>query len=305
MERFFSEWINIYITLALLFVVVVIYSYWERRERLLKQHDSLIKELQSKEKKLKKLYDIQEERSSLLEASQEKLKKINFTNNKLLSIMAHDVKGPLKFIVNLANLLNKNYELLDDEERKESIGIISDSGDNVYMLIKNMLQWSKLQAEGIVFHKNPVCLTSVVDDKIGLYITGSKSKNITIVNDIPDEMFVWGDDNLLGLVFQNLISNSIKFTLPGGKIRIYISYELDEVVEVVLEDTGIGMTVLEVEKLLNDRVHYTTSGTQEEAGSGLGMMVAQEMIGRHDSRIFVESSVGVGTKFSFVLQLVN
>ena len=80
---------------------------------------------------------------------------------------------------------------------------------------------------------------------------------------------------------------------------------MDDVVEVAVSDTGIGMTVLEVEKLVNKNIHHTTSGTSEEPGSGLGMMVAQEMIGYHDSRIFVESIVGQGTTFSFVLQLLN
>ena len=219
--------------------------------------------------------------------------------------MAHDVKGPLKFMANLASLMKNNYSLLSEEERLENLEIIATTGNKVFELVQNMLQWTKIQSETINIQKDPVHLRSLVQEKIDLFMSGSKSKNITVTNDLEDEMYVWGDVTMLGLIFQNLISNSIKFTHSGGSVRVYTTYELDDVVEIALTDTGIGMTVLEVEKLVNKNIHHTTSGTSEESGSGLGMMVAQEMIGYHDSRIFVDSIVGQGTTFSFVLQLVN
>ena len=305
MNDFFSEWINYYILLALVFILTLIYSYWVRREKLLVRHGDLIKELQSKERKLNELYSLQEERNISLETSKTTLEKVNFTNNKLLSIMAHDVKGPLKFMANLALLMKNNYSLLSEDERLENLEIISTTGNKVFELVQNMLQWTKIQSETINIQKDPVHLTSLVQEKIDLFRSGTKAKNILIINDISDDTYVWGDVTMLGLVFQNLISNAIKFTHESGTVRIYTTYQLEDVVEVAVSDTGIGMTVLEVEKLVNKNIHHTTSGTSEEPGSGLGMMVAQEMIGYHDSRIFVESIVGQGTTFSFVLQLLN
>lgn len=305
MNDFFSEWINYYILLALVLVLAVVYSYWVRREKLLLKHGDLIKELQHKELKLNELYAQQEERNTSLETSKNKLEKVNFTNNKLLSIMAHDVKGPLKFMANLALLMKNNYDLLSDEERVENLEIISTTGNKVFELVQNMLQWTKIQSETITMQKDPVHLRSLVQEKIDLFNSGAKGKEITLINDIEEETYVWGDITMLGLVFQNLISNSIKFTHVGGTVRIYITYELDDVAEIAVTDTGIGMTVLEVEKLVNKNIHHTTSGTSEEPGSGLGMMVAQEMIGYHESRIFVDSIVGQGTTFTFVLQLVK
>lgn len=305
MNDFFSDWVNYYILLALLLVLAVVYSYWVRREKLLVKHGDLIKELQSKERKLNELYSLQEGRNISLETSKAKLEKVNFTNNKLLSIMAHDVKGPLKFMANLALLMKNNYGLLSEEERLENLEIISTTGNKVFELVQNMLQWTKIQSETIKMQKDPVHIRSLVQEKIDLFRSGSKAKEINVINDIEEDTYIWGDVNMLGLVFQNLISNSIKFTYKGGTVRIYTTYQLDDVIEVALTDTGIGMTVLEVEKLVNKNIHHTTSGTSEEPGSGLGMMVAQEMIGYHDSRIFVDSVVGKGTTFSFVLQLVN
>ncbi len=305
MNDFFSEWVNYYIVIALVMVLGVVYSYWLRREKLLVKHGDLIKELQLKERKLNELYSLQESRNISLETSKAKLEKVNFTNNKLLSIMAHDVKGPLKFMANLALLMKNNYSLLSENERIENLDIISTTGNKVFELVQNMLQWTKIQSETIKMQKDPVHLRSLVQEKIDLFRSGSKSKEINVVNDLEDKIYVWGDVTMLGLVFQNLISNSIKFTHSGGTVRIYTTYELDDVVEIALADTGIGMSVLEVEKLINKNIHHTTSGTSEEPGSGLGMMVAQEMIGYHDSRIFVDSMVGKGTTFTFVLQLVN
>lgn len=305
MNDFFSEWINYYLIVAIVLVLAVVYSYWLRREKLLVKHGDLIKELQLKERKLNELYSLQESRNISLETSKEKLEKVNFTNNKLLSIMAHDVKGPLKFMANLALLMKNNYNLLSDEERLENLEIISTTGNKVFELVQNMLQWTKIQSETIKMQKDPVHLRALVQEKIDLFKSGSKAKGVDLVNDIGDDIYVWGDVTMLGLVFQNLISNSIKFTHKGGNVRVFTTYELDDVVEVALSDTGIGMSVLEVEKLVNKNIHHTTSGTSEEPGSGLGMMVAQEMVGYHNSRIFVDSRIGKGTTFTFVLQLVN
>jgi len=305
MNNFFSEWINYYILIALALVLAVIYSYWVRREKLLVKHGDLIRELQLKERKLNELYSVQEERNISLESSKTKLEKVNFTNNKLLSIMAHDVKGPLKFMANLALLMKNNYDLLSEEERLENLEIISTTGNKVFELVQNMLQWTKIQSETLVMQKDPVHLNGLVQEKIDLFKSGAKGKEIDLLNDIDDSIYIWGDVTMLGLVFQNLISNALKFTRKGGVVRVFTTYTLEDVVEVAVSDTGIGMTVLEVEKLTNKNIHHTTSGTSEEPGSGLGMMVAQEMIGYHDSRIFVESAIGIGTRFTFVLQLVN
>ncbi|MEN8137500.1 MAG: HAMP domain-containing sensor histidine kinase [Bacteroidota bacterium] len=305
MSEFFSQWVNYYILLALIITLGVVYSYWRRREKLLQKHGELIKELQLKERKLNELNILQEDKNLRLEASQEKLEKVNFTNNKLLSIMAHDVKGPLKFMVNLASLMKSNYEILSKDERQENLEIISTTGNKVFDLVQNMLQWTKMQSESIKMKKDPVHLKSLVQEKIELFNSGAKAKDIDLINDLSEDIYIWGDVNMLGLVFQNLISNSIKFTRSKGSVRIYTTYSLEEVVEIAVEDTGIGMSVLDVERLLDRNVHHTTSGTSEEPGSGLGMMVAQEMIARHDSRIFVESAIGKGSKFTFVLQLIN
>jgi signal transduction histidine kinase len=272
---------------------------------LLKKHGDLITELQLKEQKLNEIYNLQEEKNTSLQASQEKLEKVNFTNSKLLSIMAHDVKGPLKFMVNLSSLLNKNIQDMEDEEKKEYLEVISTTGGKVFDLVQNMLEWTRMQTLEIKKQNDPINLRDLVQEKIDLFNSGAKSKEIQLINDIEEDIFVWADINMLGLVFQNLISNSIKFTRQNGIVRVFTTYQIDDIVEVALEDTGIGMSVLDVERLLDKNVHHTTSGTQEEAGSGLGMMVAQEMVMRHESRIFVESSKGKGTKFTFVLQLVN
>ncbi|MCK5781688.1 MAG: HAMP domain-containing histidine kinase [Flavobacteriales bacterium] len=305
MSDFFSQWVNIYFLLAAILSLGIVYSYWLRREKLLQKHGELIRELQIKERKLNELNERHENKNLKLEASQIKLEKVNFTNNKLLSIMAHDVKGPLKFMVNLASLMKDNYDALSKEERKENLEIISTTGNKVYDLVQNMLQWTKMQSESIKMQKDPVHLKSLVQEKFELFNSGAKAKEINLINDIPDDIYIWGDINMLGLVFQNLISNSIKFTRTKGSVRIYSTYSIEEVIEIAVEDSGIGMSVLDVERLLDKNVHHTTSGTSEEPGSGLGMMVAQEMIARHDSRIFVESRIGIGSKFTFVLQLIN
>jgi len=305
MNEIFSGCINYYLLLTLILALSILYVYWERRSKLLHEHKELIKELNSKDKELDELKSAQEEKKSHLESSKIKSENVNFTDEKLLNIVAHDVKGPLKYMTNLAMLVKENYSHLSDEERLENLELISKTGNKINELFQNIIQWKKMQLDTFVMQREMISLKELVQDNIGLYLSGAKVKGVSITNEVDDSVYVWGDATMLSVVFQNLISNALKFTNNGGVVKIYTTPKEDDVVEVSVSDTGIGMTESEVEKMLNNNFFFTKLGTSEELGTGFGMMIVQEMISLHQSELSVDSTIGKGTRFSFVLHAVN
>jgi len=305
MNEIFSGCINYYLLLTLILALSILYVYWERRSKLLHEHKELIKELNSKDKELDELKSAQEEKKSHLESSKIKSENVNFTDEKLLNIVAHDVKGPLKYMTNLAMLVKENYSHLSDKERLENLELISKTGNKINELFQNIIQWKKMQLDTFVMQREIISLKELVQDNIGLYLSGAKVKGVSITNEVDDSVYVWGDATMLGVIFQNLISNALKFTNNGGVVKIYTTPKKDDVVEVSVSDTGIGMTEAEVEKMLNNNFFFTKLGTSEELGTGFGMMIVQEMISLHQSELSVDSTIGKGTRFSFVLHAVN
>lgn len=236
---------------------------------------------------------------SLLQLN-DRLKALNATKDKLFSIIAHDLKSPFNSILGFSDLLLNDLHSYSVEKTGEFIEQINSSAKNTLSLIDNLLAWANSQMGQINYQPEKIFLLPIFQDIIELLSPTAKIKNITIRYFQPDELAVYADKNLLETIIRNLISNAIKFTNTNGKINVYSILENDQIV-ITISDSGMGISRENINRLFDINENFTTKGTANEKGSGLGLILCKEFIEKQGGKIWVESEVGVGSDFKFTL----
>jgi signal transduction histidine kinase len=148
-----------------------------------------------------------------------------------------------------------------------------------------------------------VKIRTIIDDKINLFTEAAAHKDITIINDVAEDLTVRGDKNHLSLIIRNLMANAIKFNTRGGKIRIQDRIVGDRV-EISITDSGVGIQSADLTKLFNAQTHFSNPGTDQEKGVGLGLLLTKEFIEKSGGSIWVTSEVGKGSTFTFTTKHV-
>jgi len=249
------------------------------------------------------------EASLKLEEYNKNLLELNNTKDKFFSIIAHDLRNPYSSILGFAELLSEDLDDLSKDEIRDSIKIIHDSAKNSLNLLENLLSWSRLETGRIPFDLVKVILTDVVDEVIDVLFSLAYRKKIEIVNSIQPSVFLFADRNMLITILNNLIMNAIKYTPIGGKIHIstgeqsFVKGSDKEFIKVMVADTGVGMDQKLVESLFALNKNQSNPGTENEQGTGLGLVLAREMVEKHGGSIMVESAPGKGSVFSFLIPL--
>lgn len=232
----------------------------------------------------------------------ERLQKSNAEKDKFFSIIAHDLKSPFNAILGFSELL---VELMGEKEidRQEAVQfarIISNSSNKVVDLLTNLMEWSRSQTGRLVSHLVQFSLKKLTDEIVLLFSESLKQKSITLkVSDI-ENITIFSDKDMISTIIRNLISNSIKFTSEGGEITISAISEHDKIT-ISVQDTGVGIPETIREKLFTIGENYSTPGTQNEEGTGLGLIICKEFIDKLGGDIWVESESGQGSKFSFTV----
>ncbi len=228
----------------------------------------------------------------------------NQTKDKFFSIIAHDLKGPIGTFTQITKLLYEKYNSFSENEKMECLKIISNTSNNIYSLLENLLQWSISQRGKIPYNPTSINLTDVTNEIIIILKPTSDNKEIELINLIPKEFTLIADYNMINIIIRNLISNSIKFTNNGGKIEIGIkTHKINELNTscIFVKDNGIGMNEGIREKLFRIDNHHLTFGTNDEQGTGLGLILCREFVEKHGGKIWVESEEGKGSTFYFTL----
>ncbi|MDM8559258.1 hybrid sensor histidine kinase/response regulator [Candidatus Parabeggiatoa sp. HSG14] len=228
-----------------------------------------------------------------LDQNIEELKQANATKDKFFSIIAHDLINPLNSLMGLSEILVINK---DEEEKEKLLPIILQSSKRCYSLIKNLLEWSRLQTGRIKIYPEKLILKYVIEKNVELLGSHAKTKSINIFLDVPETMFLFVDVNMLDTVIRNLLSNAIKFTPVNGKIEIF-SKEENNCIEISILDSGIGIKPEDIDKLFRVDISHTTIGTSEEKGTGLGLILCKEFVEKNGGTIAVESEVEKGSRF--------
>lgn len=227
---------------------------------------------------------------------------LNENKNKFFSIISHDLRGPVKNIALMAQMLRNNNQTSVDPEKITKL--IETSANNLSSLLDNLLKWSRLQMKKIEFEPENVDLHLITEDVCNNLAVHASQKSITITNYIPTGQKVYADQNMVATILRNLVSNSIKFTPKGGSIHIEAELK-SYMVQVTVQDSGVGMPPAIAEKIFSIDFKHTTKGTNKEEGTGLGLKICKEFVVKNGGDIKIETDQGIGSKFIFTLPYVK
>ncbi|MGE4434214.1 MAG: histidine kinase N-terminal 7TM domain-containing protein [Bacteroidales bacterium] len=252
--------------------------------RLVVMHDITERKLAEEEIKLKN----------------EELQKLNSEKDKFLSIIAHDLKSPFNSILGFSNLLIEQVRVKDYNRIEEYADIVQTSSQRAINLLENLMEWSLSQTGRMEFHPVYFDVVELIHTVTDLSSDVAKQKSIRITSDLLPNMNVYADKNMVSTVLRNLITNAIKFTNTDGKIVISTKVDNNEW-SISVRDNGVGMTKDKIERLFRIEENSSTLGTQNEKGTGLGLILCKEFIQKHGGKIFVKSEIGKGSEFSFTI----
>lgn len=233
-----------------------------------------------------------------LKISNQKLNELNATKDKFFSIIAHDLRSPFTSILGFSELLVQQIKDKDFESIEQYAGIIEQSSKKAMDLLINLLEWARSQTGRISYNPEKIDLVRFIEESAQLFDQIAFHKRITIKRTLPKNLEVVVDKHMISTVIRNLISNSIKFTRPGGEISISTQTGPGEVC-VLVSDNGVGMALNRIDKIFQIDKTFSTYGTEDEKGTGLGLILCKEFVEKHGGRIWVKSEEGIGSEFSF------
>jgi signal transduction histidine kinase len=237
-----------------------------------------------------------------LERKERKLLILNASKDRFFSIIAHDLRNPFNSLLGILEILLEDYDSLDNDERKEYLKILNNSSNKLFKLLLELLQWARLQTSGIDCVYTKLDLSKLLGKELSNLDEQSRNKNINISIDIPENSIVDADEDMVSTVIRNLISNAIKFTPKNGKIEVRVNKE-GEMLRFSIKDNGVGMSTEILGKLFKIEEKITSVGTNQEVGTGLGLILCKEFIEKNNGEIMVTSLEGEGSTFSFTLPI--
>ena len=226
------------------------------------------------------------------------------TKDKFFSIISHDLRSPLSGLMGILDILNTEYESLEEKEKKEFITDAAVVSKTTFTLMENLLEWSRIQTGKINYQPEMLRIQRLVDNLAMLYDQNLKNKEIEFINNIKPDLFAFADKSMTETIFRNLISNAIKFTYSGGKIKVTNDIENDMVI-IKVKDFGVGIEQENIPKLFRVDAGFSTKGTKEESGTGLGLIICKELAEKQKGKIWVESKKGEGSTFYFSVPIAK
>ncbi|MBC8005088.1 MAG: PAS domain-containing sensor histidine kinase, partial [Verrucomicrobia bacterium] len=242
-----------------------------------------------------------------LKESEARLQELNATKDKFFSIIAHDLKGPFNSIMGFSDLLIRQIQERDYEGIDKYATIIQNSSERAMNLLMNLLQWSRSQTGNIEFNPEEINIAVLIREAAELFYDAALQKSIIIYLEIQPDTMVFIDRLMVSTILRNLIFNAIKFTYDEGEIIISAYQQKNECL-ITVTDNGIGIKQEAIDKLFRIDASYSTLGTHDETGTGLGLILCKDFVDKHKGKIWVESKRGSklergSTKFHFTLPL--
>ncbi|WP_439881850.1 tetratricopeptide repeat protein [Pontibacter sp. MBLB2868] len=294
-----------YFTISLLLMSVVLaVVFFMGRQRLHRFNKLLILKNNSILEQSAALTHKQEElqkQAVLLQQQKTELEKLNNVKDKLFSIIAHDLRGPLVTLKGLLNVFSRGA--VPPEKMKTFISAIETSQQNSLWLLDNLLLWAKAQMNGLKVEPGEVNISKLVKQNIKLLQPQAEHKGLKLISDIDPELLLFADKEMTDLVIRNLVSNAIKFSKQGDEITVKADCNADKVTVKVV-DSGIGILPEKLGTLFTGHNNSSSPGTANEKGSGLGLQLCRYFIEQNGGQIWAESELGVGSNFSFRLPAV-
>ncbi|MBN1599474.1 MAG: hypothetical protein JW894_14360 [Bacteroidales bacterium] len=274
------------------------YDLLKKSSNELNETNTLLEERQQKvEEQSEELMTQKEELIKINKALQE----LNATKDKFFSIIAHDIKNPFGTIMGFLDLLQLNFRQWTDDKKEQIVNILKETSDNVYSLLENLLQWSRSQRGIIEYNPENLSIKGQINTVLKLLNEAANTKNIVLENLVQeDDIKVYADKRMLDTILRNLIGNAIKFTRSGGKVVIR-SCEDNTFQKIEVSDNGVGMTPDQLRNIFKIDSQLSAQGTNNESGTGLGLILCKEFIDKHGGNISVESEPEKGSTFCFTI----
>ena len=259
-------------------------------------------------KKVNKLLRVQRKKiltqKNQIAVQNNKLQKSLNTQNKLFSIIAHDLRSPLASIFNISSLIgfyieDKNYPALETTKK-----MMDQKTDQILDLTDNLLNWARSQTESLKPLFIPLSLNEIFKECLDLYRPIASDKDITIDCPEQQDLLIWADRNMVKTICRNLVNNAIKFTRKNGKISVW-NQSNDQFALISIKDSGIGIETAKLESLFENSYENISRGTEGEKSTGLGLSVCKEFVDSMHGKIWVESEAGQGSQFTVELLLYN
>lgn len=242
------------------------------------------------------------EKNKKIESDYNQLEALNDKKDKFFSIISHDLKSPIGALIQLGYILQKTHTDIPIHEREELIQTISNSAKKTYNLLENLLLWSRTETGKLLPEPMKFDLRVSIEETLDLLRHNIAQKKIQVVVDLKDNIKVYADKNMVSTVFRNLISNAIKFVHENGTISISSKMNIaNHNVMIRICDNGVGIDPEVLPKLFDLDSKYSTKGTQNEKGAGLGLKLCNEFITKNKGKIEVESELGNGSTFKIEL----
>jgi signal transduction histidine kinase len=276
--------------------------------------NSLMDEVQRHEEEQSLLFDQIIESREIIEANlyqknglieeltekQNEIERINSEKDKFFSIIAHDLKSPLSGFLGLTRIMVDEINNISTEDILLFTSDMKDSASSLYELLENLLEWASIQNGRISFNLEICYLNYIINQNFSLLSEPARQKNISLIALVDENINFFADYSMLNTIFRNLISNAIKFTNNEGKIEIGVNTEMiNNNILIYVKDSGVGMSKEIIDKLFKLDSKITSLGTNNEKGTGLGLILCKEFIEKHGGEIWVESELGNGTTFYF------
>jgi signal transduction histidine kinase len=224
-----------------------------------------------------------------IHSQSKELIELNATKDKFFSILAHDLRGPLGNFMVLTEMMADESQFLTPDETKDIMQDLKNTSRNIYNLLENLLEWSRMQRGQTAFKPKKLALAEVVADCVKLVDDSARKKDIGIIVEIPIDTEVFADINMLQCILRNLISNAIKFTRRGGSITLSAKPVENGLIEIAVKDNGIGIKPEMVENLFRHNTNSSRKGTEDEPSTGLGLLLCKEFVEKHGGKIRVVS----------------
>ncbi len=272
-----SLYIKYVLGLGLLIFAIIILSLHLRNNTLIKNRKRL------------------EELNNEINAQKNKLDELNKTQNTLFRIIAHDLRNPFNTLIGFSDYVIKKWEELDNEEKKGLINDVNLVAKNTFNLLENLLDWAASQNKDKELNIEEISVEQNINNIINSLAYTAAKKEVNLSTEINEDYNILTDKIMLQTILRNLISNAIKYTKKGGNVIIKLGSYDEEYVSIEVIDDGIGMTKEFIDKKMNEINFDTTTGTNHEKGTGLGLMLCKELITKNSGKFFIESEVDKGT----------
>lgn len=274
-------------------------------EQLIKQNaimHSLNREINNLQRIVIKEKNTLESTLQKLNATNAELKEANATKDKFFSIISHDLKNPFNALLGFSDYLAENLKEMEPDDVEEQINMLSKASHQAYNLLEDLLTWSKSQRGTIPFNPSSLAVQDIFDEIESNLSDVASCKSISLIFENKGNAYLYADLNMVKTILRNLVSNAIKFSARNSEIRI-IAENGDLYTIITVSDKGVGISKKNIERLWQLSEQYTTKGTENEDGTGLGLVLCKEFVDKHKGKIWVESELGKGSDFKFTLPL--